>query len=99
MKMSEIARYYAARELTKLSSTEDGVKMLAQYACPGFTLALPGKHQPIFLHEGRQLPLKRVAERSDLANETYYVSEDETNISLVTMVCFDLPKGTSELHF
>ena len=38
MKLSEISRYWAAKELTAIESTAAGVKLRAPFACPGCTV-------------------------------------------------------------
>ena len=47
MKLSEIARYWAAKELTRTSWSETDLLLQAPFACPQFTVRLPSaSHQP-----------------------------------------------------
>jgi hypothetical protein len=41
MKLSEVARYWAAKELTRIERTEHGLTLSAPFACPDFTLQMP----------------------------------------------------------
>ena len=48
MTLSEISRYWAAKELTEIVSNDNAVSLNAPYASPGFTLRIPttGKKPP-----------------------------------------------------
>ncbi len=93
MKMSEIARYWAAKELTKLSTKNGRLHMTAPFACPNFTLCMPMKEArtPTLLARGKTVTLKRVAEAAELATGTWRWSDRKLT------VCLDLPKGDSVL--
>ena len=84
MKLSEISRYWAAKELTAITKSDTGVRFRAPYACPGFTIALdhrgPG---PQSMREVRD-PLR-------LEPGTWHSQNGRLS------VCFDLEKGESEL--
>ena len=43
MKLSEVARYWAARELTRIDVSGAGAAFTAPYACPAFTVRLTGE--------------------------------------------------------
>lgn len=87
MKLSEISRYWAAKELTAIAKTADGASFQAPFACPGFTVALSGEGEPRF--EGK--PLTRVRSTKQLRAGTFAEEAGKR------IACFDLPKGRSTL--
>ncbi len=90
MKLSEIARYWAARELTRVERTGNHVTFQAPFACPEFTIstkAAPTQKAPRL---GAQ-PLNEVARALQLRSGTWTVEKENLSI------CFDLPKGKSEI--
>jgi len=93
MKLSELARYWAARELTGLIKTPKGVRIKAPFACPEFTIELtrPDTRRIVLLHNGKQTELKQVHSQKALNSGTWLTSGSRL------LACFDLPKGTSEL--
>lgn len=94
MKLSEIARYQAARELTQITAAESSIILQAPYSVPDFTLRIPHAMDapPQLVHEGQPQPLQEVRAPRDLAAGTWRRSADATDI------CFDLPRGRSELR-
>ena len=89
MKLSEIARYWAAKELTSITATEHTIRLEAPFSTPDFTLKLDAAlQQPIRIHG---VPLKRVPRLTDLT--THSMVTDKTG----TILCFDLKKGRTEL--
>jgi len=93
MKLSEIARYWAAKELTTLSRAESTVSFKAPYACPGLTVEIenPPQGAAVLIMKGTETVLKSCARKLDLASGLYH-RDGET-----TTVCFDLPKGASQI--
>ncbi len=95
MKLSEIARYWAAKELTKFRTEQGSVFIQAPYACPGFTLeiedARPGR--PALRHKDSLTLLETCPRRLDLAAGRY-VREPKASV-----LCFDLPKGESRIEW
>ena len=93
MKQGEIARYWAARELTQVRQNGDQVSFQAPFACPDFTVRFdvrsPGK--PRWIAEGRSTELREVPAPSKLLPATWCRSGDNAT------VCGPLPKGRSEL--
>lgn len=94
MKLSEIARYWAAKELTKIERTGDGIRLSAPYACPNFTVKIDKAFQgALSLSNGEEsIPLREVKSAKDLAKGTWR-REGESVIA-----CLDLQKGRSELE-
>ena len=95
MKLSEVARYWAARELTRSERTGDRISLRAPFACPDFTVQIPASAGaiPRFI-AGQQPPVSypEVKRRLDLKPGTWF--RDGQTIT----ICFDLPKGDSTLQ-
>lgn len=93
MKLGEIARYWAARELTAIDRRDGTITFRAPFACPAFTVraTFPADAQPALLVNGQKTPLRRVEAFSQLDRGTTFREGAET------VVCFDLPKGESKL--
>ena len=93
MKNSEIARYWAAKELTEIERAGGTVSLRAPFASPRFTLhATAGRDAlPRLSLADRPQTLKEVARPLDLKPGTW------TRDAAGVIVCFDLPKGKSRL--
>ena len=92
MKLSEVARYWAAKELTRIERTGDTITLHAPYQCPDFTLRYPSA--PGVIHKTRgadSLPLKPVDGPRKLVPDTYCHAAGEAT------VCITLPKGSTTL--
>ena len=96
MKLSELARYWAARELTAVTAASDGVGFRAPYACPDFTVRM--SHRPagtaaLTLHAGqKEVRLHEVDSPRRLKGPTW------TRQGTDLIACFDLPKCSSRLE-
>jgi len=93
MKLSEIARYWAARELTAIERAPEGLTFRAPFPCPGFTVRLePASDQPPTLkRDGQAVPFRQARSVRDLVPGTW--RQDGP----ARVLCFDLPRGTSRL--
>lgn len=93
MKLGEIARYWAARELTAIDRRDGAVIFRAPFACPGFTVRAPfaPEAQPEVQANGRKTALRRVEKVSQLEPGTALRQGGDV------VACFDLPKGESKL--
>lgn len=93
MKLSEIARYWAAKELTRITRNGNEIHFQAPYACPEFTVAVTiSSPQVPQLHIQKQpVELKEASHALRLTRSTWTRRENEV------LVCFDLPKGESTL--
>ncbi|MHB8901167.1 MAG: hypothetical protein ACYC6Y_20655 [Thermoguttaceae bacterium] len=95
MKLGEIARYWAARQLTAIASLPGSVRLDAPFAAPAFTLRVPhaaaAKVHVVAGAETREL--RKVSRPLDLDSGTW-CAQDAT-----ATVCFDLPKGRTEIRF
>jgi hypothetical protein len=87
MKLSEIARYWAAKELTTMQRGNGHISFNAPYECPGFTIRVASQAVPKL---GQQ-PLVEVSNPLQLKSGTWTRQRGEL------MVCFDLKKGASRL--
>jgi hypothetical protein len=94
MKVSEIARYWAARELTRIERAADRIELTAPFAAANYTLSVPGRDGavPRLLLGDRPQVLREVSRPLDLRANTYVRQPAEL------IVCFDLPKGKSQLR-
>ncbi len=92
MKLSEISRYWAARELTAIRRDGPSVGFRAPFACPGFTVALDPPIPPGPPRLGASPPLRGVARVADLTPGTWTTTKEGL------IACFDLPKGSSTLE-
>jgi hypothetical protein len=91
MKLREVARYWAARELTRIERAENRVSIHAPFACPSFTLRVTGNASGApKLRESA--PLREAAGPLKLESGTWL--RDRQGVTL----CFDLPKGVSQLE-
>jgi hypothetical protein len=93
MKLSEISRYWAAKELTAISRQADNLLLKAPYACSALTVEMPAQQGQLqILHGGEAQVLKEVPGLKNLESGTVCRHGDKLT------VCFDLQKGVSELQ-
>jgi hypothetical protein len=100
LKLSEIARYWAARELTRIERpSPNQLALYAPFPCPQFTLRIKFdelvRTSPVnridLRAEGKATRLADVTDRRRLKSAT--VHRDGGAL----VVCFDLPRGSSQL--
>jgi hypothetical protein len=89
MKFTELARYWSAKELTRISRTGSKVEFQAPFACPDFTVEVAGP--PVSAPRAGGVPLKEVAKTTALERGTW------SRTPSGRIACFDLPKGPSTL--
>ena len=94
MKLSEIARYWAAKELTTVRRDGNRLTLRAPFAAPRFTVAVTGEVRaaPAVETDGKRTALKRAASLRALVPGTWVGAGGETTL------CFDLAKGTSTIR-
>jgi hypothetical protein len=94
MKLSEIARYWAAKELTRIERTREGLRLQAPFATPIFTLRFRARPNtvPKLIVQGHQVELRQTRALRGLENGTW-ISEADGTIT----TCVNLPKGESEI--
>jgi hypothetical protein len=92
MKLSEVARYWAAKELTRIERTGNTITLHAPFQCPDFTLRYPSTPGVIHKTIGPDtVPLKSVDGPRKLVPDTYCHAAGEVT------ACIALPKGTTTL--
>ena len=92
MKLSDLSRYWAAKELTTITRVGNTLKLNAPFACPGFTIRLPKELGKLSVLAGdKTTPLVQVSRKLNLAAGTFFSSNG------TTVACFDLPKGSSQI--
>ncbi len=95
MKLSEVARYWAAKELTRIARAANRISFRAPFACPGFTVrcSAPPAAQPRVI-VGNQPPISypQVQRLLDLKSGAWH--RDGQTLTL----CLDLPKGASAVQ-
>ncbi|MFQ6034713.1 MAG: hypothetical protein ACE5NM_02560 [Sedimentisphaerales bacterium] len=94
MKLSEIARYWAAKELTRIDKQGRFVTFNAPFATTRFTVWIEADMPAIgkLTSNGNTVQLRQVKRLLQLKSGTYHVDGQKI------IVCFDLPKGKSTLQ-
>ena len=89
MKNSEIARYWAAKELTRVEYEPGRITLTAPFACEDYTLQVASRSDaaPTFTCEGEETRLNEVSTRLNLTGGTFHRDGEQTSI------CFSLAKG------
>ena len=93
MKLCELARYWAAKTLTRIERQGDTVLLRAPFASPDFTISIPARDGavPALATTGAQAPLAEAANAGQLRSGTW-IRQGRKMI-----VCFDLRKGMNRL--
>ncbi|GIW94615.1 MAG: hypothetical protein KatS3mg110_2656 [Pirellulaceae bacterium] len=95
MKLSEIARYWAAKELTGIERHQDRLVLRAPFGTPHFTLTIQAAPSglPRIKHGAEQKALEAAKDALWLQSGQFLRRENSVT------VCFDLPRGTTEILF
>jgi hypothetical protein len=94
MKNSEIARYWAAKKLSKIRIADNGFTIDAPFSTDRFTLQVSKKLKDIrILQEGRQLIPGKIMDPNQLKSATFCWNAEGT------LVAFPLQKGVTEILF
>lgn len=92
MKLSEIARYWAAKELTSIIIQNNAIVLKAPFRAPGFTFKVnTSLRHPRIRNQGETKPLERIKNIKNLKEGTWFSDKDGS------IVCFDLRKGINEI--
>ncbi|MFO0943998.1 MAG: hypothetical protein U0930_24950 [Pirellulales bacterium] len=95
MKLSEIARYWAAKSWTRFKLDSDKLRIEAPISCANFTFQCdvdPGKL--IAIHEdGSKLEFNEVRNKSQLHSGSWFESDQGL------ILCMNLPKGQSQIQY
>ena len=93
MKVSEIARYWTAKEMTKITRQPAAIELEAPFAAPQFTLRIKGSFESVSLAHGDRVErLEPVSTLASLLPGRYFIDGEQT------WACFDLPKGNAKLR-
>ncbi len=96
MKVSEIGRYWTAKEFTKFELSGTTLTLNAPFSCPNFTIqiALPEQPSKLLLERGGQTTaIEAVPSLPSLVAGSYLREERKLT------VCFDLQQGVSRIQF
>ena len=92
MKLSEISRYWAAKEFTAINANSKKITFKAPFQSPGFTFKTNSTtRNPQIKTRGELKPLARIKDLKDLKSNTWFADKSGSYF------CFDLEKGESEL--
>ncbi len=92
MKLSEIARYWAAKEFVSFEESKNGLVINAPFEAKDFTISMSMKIRNPVLHFGNEiLSLTDFSSQGSIKSNSYSWEKGQT------VMCFDLPKGRSEL--
>ena len=94
MKLSEVSRYWAAKELTRVKRSGNRIELNAPFATPWFTLRVEiVADKPPRLRMGDlESPLKEATSANRLSSGSW-IRDGQA-----TILCFDLPKGASSVE-
>ena len=94
MKQSEIARYWAAKELTQIEKQGGRITFNAPFATTRFTIQVPAASQgvPKLTANNRRVELQQVKGVLKLESRNWHRGDGNVTI------CFDLPKGSSTIE-
>ncbi len=95
MKPADLARYWAARELTRIESRGQSLLLNAPFACPDFTLqwTAPSARAPRLRVGSQTTALREVDRPLHLVSGTWCRHPEGL------LACLDLPKGPSTLDW
>jgi len=93
MKLNEISRYWAAKELTSISFNGNRLLLNAPFATDAFTLRINSSIQNPGIRNGNAglRPFTRVSDKKSIKPFTWYSDEKES------ILCFNLEKGSGEV--
>ena len=92
MKLSEISRYWAAKELTTISADKNSIIFKAPFSTPGFTIKVNTSVRiPVIRRGGEERPLVRIKNEKALKEGSWF--SDKAG----SILCFDLEKGINEV--
>ena len=95
MKISEIGRYWTAKELTRIEQGNRKISFQAPFGTPRFTVRVPvpATAAPKLTLQQRPVPLEPVSQARLLKSGKWLADPNGM------VVCFDLPRGSSQLSW
>ncbi len=95
MKLSEMGRYQAAKELTRVVAQQPGaITLRAPLACPNFTVKMPGGARPTRVVQGADSVALREAATAAKLTAGAWLRRGEDIV-----MCFDLPQGETTISY
>jgi hypothetical protein len=92
MKLSEIARYWAAKKYISFKPIKEGIEISTPFAVEDFTIRIDKKlAKASIIHEAGTIPLKESVVANTLKSNSYH------NNKGIATACFNLPKGKNVL--
>lgn len=95
MKLTDIARYWAARELTQSERRGNRITLSAPFACPEFTFRWKGAQAtrpPKITSAGKPVKVRRKQRPAELTSGSWLAQRDGV------VLCFDLPPGQTTVE-
>ncbi len=93
MKNSEIARYWAVKELTKAAEKDNHIVFQAPFSSPLYTIDINRPLSQLSVtHQNVKLPLQQVDSIQSLSAGTFVIKENHT------ICCWDLAQGETRLE-
>jgi hypothetical protein len=94
MKLSEVARYWAAKELTRIERSGGDIVFHAPFACPGFTVQIASGGEAV-----RNVSLSGQTESFQEVRHPLELSSGSwTRVGQEIILCFDLRRGESKIR-
>jgi hypothetical protein len=94
MKLSAVARYWAARQLTRITRTDPEIRFQAPFACPDFTVSVAANGW----RGARQRSGQTLTDLKETSNPRELVAGKWCQQGEKLVICVDLPKGPSNLE-
>ena len=92
LKLTDIARYWAAKEHTRIEEGEQEIRFNASFAAGSFTISASNAfRQPALRHGPKLENLERITSKQDLRPGTWLPADGGA------IYCFDLPAGESQI--
>ena len=89
MKLSEISRYWAAKEFTKISVKQNSIYLNTPFSAPDFTVKINKETKQVVNLNGSNF--KRISTLNELKSGTFFTRGSET------VLCFNLTKGENKI--
>ena len=93
MKLSEISRYWAAKELTTIDFDGDLLKFKAPFGSPLFTVEVKSNKVPQYIPDLNRMKFSEVKKLTDLKKGDWIKGEETVTL------CFDLGPGYKQIAF
>ncbi|MCG6187751.1 hypothetical protein [Maribellus maritimus] len=89
MKLAEISRYWAAKELTTIEADKKTIRLKAPFAANDFTIKVNGRVRKVKINN--QIVLNQVSKKNEIKTNSFYSDNSES------LLCFNLEKGVTEI--